>query len=192
VSQAAMMVRTALPPADTCAQLGACPSSDPALLSSFASVDGPIDCPLCVVLITTLIGRLEDPESRAAIEDNARAACEALQTPAAQDKCTADVKALFDAVDGLLGDVDPRKVCAVIQFCGDESVEALLGAAPEAVARLQAAVEAARDIDDCDTCKAAVTQAAAILAVSHCLPFRSFTLLDCLGFYVAISSLPGY
>lgn len=100
VAAGAAAVTEALVPADLCTALGACAAqpSTPALARLLAAapgapaaaataapgaggaaeVDGPLDCPVCKMIIVTLVQRLEDPQSRRQIEEGAFQACDQL------------------------------------------------------------------------------------------------------------------
>lgn len=69
-------IKQAVTPRELCSALGVCDSS--------LQLQGPVDCPICKMIVVTLIVRLKDPEARAQIERNIREACAQLAGPDAQ------------------------------------------------------------------------------------------------------------
>jgi saposin len=139
-----------------------------------------VECPLCHIVITTLIMRMKDPETRKNIADQARDACKQLPDVERVDKCMADVDELFNSIDALLEDVDVGAACRVLEFCDDddddkemkrkkrEGVKQLKHLASLLISMTPSTTTARRsdeneDDENCETCKTIVMEAAAVL-----------------------------
>ncbi|PSC71700.1 proactivator polypeptide-like [Micractinium conductrix] len=163
VAAAAQEVAESLQPGDVCGAFGVCPGG------GGGALQGPLDCPMCKLVVVAFVTRLQDPESRAEIEKDMRAACDNLETNA-KARCLQDVASLFSALDNLLHDVDPEGVCQVAEFCSKDGVAA--APVPAALRTLRSAVvalatgapAAAANSDSCQSCKTIVSEAAAILS----------------------------
>jgi len=133
-----------------------------------------VECPLCHIVITTLIMRMKDPETRKNIADQARDACKQLPDEERVDKCMADVDGLFNSIDALLEDVDVDSACRVLEFCDDdddkemkrkkrEGMKQLKHLASQLILMTPSTTIARRSDENCETCKTIVVEAAAVL-----------------------------
>lgn len=157
VAAAVSGIKQAVTPRELCSALGVCDSS--------LQLQGTVDCPICKMIVVTLIVKLKDPEARAKIESNIREACAQLAGPDAQAICEQHVDAVFASLDNLLNDIDPEGACEIFQFCDKASQAASV---PESFSRLRGlyaelpSLTAVGD-SECDNCKTIVSQAVAIL-----------------------------
>lgn len=181
---------------DICTSLGAC-STTPLLTTTILnSVDNEkegkekmtittattesVECPLCHIVITTLILRMKDPETRENIEDQARDACKQLPDDDRVEKCMADVDNLFNSIDVLLQDVDVDTACRVLEFCEDDDggeedlkkkervgMKQLKYLASQLILTTPSTTTKSDDEnkhdENCETCKTIVMEAAAVL-----------------------------
>jgi hypothetical protein len=128
----------------------------------------PGECPLCKLVMDTVMKRLRDPDTRKIIYEDAMDACKALMDDDAVVKCCAEVDQLFASVDALLDDMDAHKVCQVLQFCYDDDAAKSV---PPAVLQLRqaaaefVAVPTAPSPENCEACERVVKQADIVLMV---------------------------
>jgi hypothetical protein len=180
VAQGIASLEQSLTPSKVCAYLGSCgPEALAAgieIPESWQNAMGfPLECPLCKVVMTKLLDRLRDADSRDQMRRAALAACQNLADSAAIAKCDADVEQLFASLGGLVNDIDSSQACHAMQFCA-EGDTLTRKPPPEAVAKLGAlwttAVTVPRpnaDQRDCDDCKRIIGEAVAVLLVSSYL-----------------------
>lgn len=167
VAQAINITRQAISAQDVCAILGVCsPSSEFSIeAQSTLPENSGMECPLCRIVMSTVILRLKDPDTRKAIEDNAKEACENFADEDKVQKCLADVDDLFDSIDALLDDLEANHVCHILQFCdaGREKKHTLQAAAlKDDIVALMTMPKS--DSSSCDTCKTIVMEVAAVMA----------------------------
>lgn len=179
VAQGIASLEQSLTPSKVCTYLGSCGAQ---ALSAAAGIDipeteqnalgFPLECPLCRVVMTKLLDRLRDADSRDQMRRAALAACQNLADSAVIAKCNADVEQLFASLGGLVNDIDSNQACHAMQFCAEEGTLSR-NPVPESLAKLgtlwtMAITVPQRKADqhDCDSCKRIIGEAVAVLMVS--------------------------
>lgn len=183
VAQAVASMEQSVTPQTACTYLGACTQTITKMLNSLQTMqqqihlllasqssfilqnrNGPIQCTLCKFVMPTLIRRFKDPESHAQIHDAAIQACDRFDDIASKAKCQAEVEQLFASLDSLLDDVDPIKICEVMQFCG------AMQKSPEVFVAMKHAVYSLQELpvndptpENCESCKNIVEQVSLII-----------------------------
>lgn len=169
VAQAVASMEQAMPPESVCAYLGTCTSgilglAQSAGLNSLSIGSFSVECPVCKMVVTNVLYRLRDPESREEIYQNALEACDELADPEGIIRCKNDVEQMFSALDDLLDDMDVGRACKVLQFCGDDKTSAPAGvvALRQVPIRL-GDLQTTGDDQNCEACKSVISEADAIL-----------------------------
>jgi saposin len=177
VAQAVATMETSLPPDAVCSYMGACGAGAWAQAAARASgleelqARGfPVECPICKLIMTNIMTRLKDPESRADIYKHALEACDQLASAEEISKCRTDIVALFSSLDSILADIDAGKACTVLQFCAKRGEESAPPAPPppgvaalrQLPARLESLPPNASE-ESCDACKSVISEADAII-----------------------------
>ena len=169
VAQAVASMEQSFTPDRVCSYMGACGAGAFAKmgLDAFSAGGFPVGCPVCKLVMSNVVQRLKDPESRAEIYESALEACEDVAEPEAIVKCQSDVEQLFTSLDALLDDMDAGRACKVLQFCGDDVMSPPAGVvALRQVAVQMNALRPVGDDDSCQACESIVNEAVAILMVS--------------------------
>lgn len=166
-------------PKELCQLAGACdpalslatPWTSTLLLARRVSrrMGGPLDCPVCRMLVLAFKTRLEDPAGHAKLEADVRAACDSLPLPEAQVKCQQDVTDFFQALDALIGDIDPDTACQLADFCDASGLNVVKPAAVKRLAELTSQLShtptgGLQADEHCDMCKTIVIEAKVLLA----------------------------
>lgn len=174
VAQAVASMEQAMPPESVCAYLGGCTTgilglAQAAGLNSLSIGGFSVECPVCKMVVTNVIYRLRDPESREQIYQNALEACDELADPEGIIRCKTDVEQVFSSLDDLLDDMDVSRACKVLQFCGEDKTSAPAGviALQQVPIRLGELQTNAGDDENCEACKSVISEADAILMVSY-------------------------